>query len=38
VPAPWGGTISFPVGAAIFLIITVVALAAVIRAAWGREP
>jgi hypothetical protein len=38
VPAPWGGTIGFQVGGAIFLIITVAALAAVIRAAWGREP
>jgi hypothetical protein len=37
VPTPWGGTISFPVGAAIFLIATVAALAAVIRAAWGRD-
>jgi hypothetical protein len=38
VPAPWGGTMSFRVGGAIFLIVTVAALAAVIRAAWGREP
>ena len=37
VPAPWGGAISFRVGAAIFLVITVGALAAVVRAAWARE-
>ena len=37
VPAPWGGTITFQVGAAIFLIITIGALAAVLRAAWGRD-
>ena len=37
VPAPWGGTIGFPVGAAMFLVITVSALAAVARAAWARE-
>jgi hypothetical protein len=38
VPAPWGGTVSFSLGAAIFLIATVIALAAVTRAAWAREP
>jgi hypothetical protein len=38
VPAPWGGTMSFRVGGAIFLIVTVAALASVIRAAWGQEP
>jgi hypothetical protein len=37
VPAPWGGTISFRVGAAMFLVITVLGLAAVARAAWARE-
>ena len=37
VPAPWGGTISFRVGASMFLVITVVGLAAVARAAWARE-
>jgi len=37
VPAPWGGTITFQVGAAIFLIITVGALATVLRAAWGKD-
>jgi hypothetical protein len=38
VPAPWGGMMSFRVGGAIFLIVTVAALASVIRAAWGHEP
>ncbi len=37
VPAPWGGTISFRVGAVMFLVITVSALAAVARAAWAHE-
>ena len=37
VPAPWGGIISFRVGAAMFLVITVSGLAAVARAAWARE-
>ena len=37
VPAPWGGTITFQIGAALFLIVTIGALAAVLRAAWGRE-
>jgi hypothetical protein len=37
VPAPWGGAVSFRVGAAVFLVITIGALASVVRAAWGRE-
>ena len=37
VPAPWGGVVSFRVGAAIFLVITITALAAIVRAAWSRE-
>ena len=37
VPAPWGGTITFQVGAAIFLVITIGALATVLRAAWARD-
>ena len=37
VPAPWGGSLSFRVGAAVFLVVTVGALAAVARAAWARE-
>ena len=38
VAAPWGGTVSFQIGAALFLVVTVAALAAVARAAWAREP
>jgi hypothetical protein len=38
VPAPWGGVISFQVGAGVFLLVTLVALAFVVRAAWAREP
>ena len=37
VPAPWGGDISFRAGAAVFLVVTVVALALVARAAWRTE-
>jgi hypothetical protein len=37
VTAPWGGTVSFQTGAAIFLILTVAALAATARAAWGTQ-
>jgi hypothetical protein len=36
VPAPWGGEISFSVGAALFFVVTVVAAALVARAAWSR--
>ena len=36
VPAPWGGEIPFRVGAAVFFLVTVVALAFVARAAWPR--
>jgi hypothetical protein len=35
VPAPWGGEISFRTGAVVFLVVTVVALALVARAAWA---
>jgi hypothetical protein len=38
VPAPWGGTVGFQVGAAVFLVVTVAALAAVARAGWAHEP
>ncbi len=34
VAAPWGGEISFSTGAATFLVVTVVALALMVRAAW----
>jgi hypothetical protein len=37
VAAPWGGTVSFQVGAAVFLVVTVAALATVTRAAWARD-
>ncbi len=37
VPAPWGGSITFEVGAAIFFVITLGALAVVVRAAWAPE-
>ena len=37
VPAPWGGTVSFQAGAAVFLVVTLVALVFVTRAAWARE-
>jgi hypothetical protein len=35
VPAPWGGEISFRAGAAVFFVVTAVALALVARAAWA---
>ena len=38
IDAPWGGTVSFQAGAAVFLVVTVAALAAVARAAWAGEP
>ena len=37
VAAPWGGLVSFKLGAAIFFVVTVAALACVARAAWGRQ-
>jgi hypothetical protein len=37
VPAPWGGEISFQLGAAVFLVVTLVALVFVARAAWPRK-
>jgi hypothetical protein len=37
VAAPWGGTVPFQLGAAIFLVITIGALAATARAAWGAQ-
>ena len=35
VPAPWGGDLSFRVGALVFFVVTVFALGFVARAAWG---
>jgi hypothetical protein len=37
VAAPWGGVIGFQAGAAVFLIVTLIALACVLRAATTRE-
>ena len=37
VVAPWGGQISYRIGGAIFLIVTVVALVLIARAAWSEE-
>jgi hypothetical protein len=37
VPTPWGGEFSFRAGAAVFFVVTVAALAFVIRAGWQRE-
>jgi len=37
VAAPWGGAISYRAGGAVFLVVTVAALALVARAAWARE-
>jgi hypothetical protein len=37
VPAPWGGSITFQAGAAVFFVITAGALIAVVRAAWAPE-
>ncbi|MGH7391680.1 MAG: hypothetical protein ACREM3_19815 [Candidatus Rokuibacteriota bacterium] len=34
VPAPWGGEISFRAGATVFLVVTLMALGFVLRAAW----
>ena len=36
VPAPWGGVITFRAGAAVFFVVTVMALALVARAAWAE--
>lgn len=37
VPAPWGGNIGFQAGAIVFLLVTLVALAFVVRAARTRD-
>jgi hypothetical protein len=36
VVAPWGGEITYRAGAAVFLLVTVVALVLIARAAWSR--
>jgi hypothetical protein len=38
VASPWGGEITFRLGAAVFFIVTVAALAVIARAAWTSEP
>jgi hypothetical protein len=38
VAAPWGGQITFQAGAAVFLLVTLTALAFVLRAAMERRP
>jgi hypothetical protein len=37
VAAPWGGEVTFRVGAIVFLIVTVAALVVIARAAWAKE-
>ena len=37
VSAPWGGEITFRAGAIVFLLVTVIALALIGRAAWAEE-
>ena len=37
VAAPWGGEITFRIGAAVFLVVTVAALVVIARAAWAKE-
>ncbi len=37
VPAPWGGEITFRLGAIVFTIVTVAALLVIGRAAWAKE-
>jgi len=37
VAAPWGGVITYQAGGAVFLIVTVIALVLVARAAWASD-
>jgi hypothetical protein len=37
VAAPWGGEVTFRVGAIVFLIVTVAALGVIALAAWAKE-
>ena len=37
VAAPWGGEVTFRLGATVFLVVTVAALVLIARAAWTRE-
>jgi hypothetical protein len=36
-PAPWGGVVTYRTGGALFLVVTVIALVLVARAAWARD-
>lgn len=38
VALPWGGAVTFQTGAAVFFVVTVVAMVFVARAAWQCEP
>lgn len=37
IPAPWGGVITFRTGAAVFFLVTLGALALIVRAGWSSE-
>ena len=37
VAAPWGGEITFRVGAGVFLVVTVAAFLVIARAAWAKD-
>jgi hypothetical protein len=37
VVAPWGGLVSYQAGGAVFLVVTVIALVLVARAAWAAD-
>jgi hypothetical protein len=37
VAAPWGGTVTFQLGAAVFFMVTVAALWLIVRAAWAAD-
>ena len=37
VAAPWGGMLTFHAGALVFLLVTLVALVFVVRAAWAAK-
>jgi hypothetical protein len=38
VAAPWGGVVSYRIGGAVFIVVTLTALVLVARAAWAEEP
>lgn len=37
VAAPWGGVVSYRVGGVVFVLVTLTALALIVRAAWADE-